>query len=99
MIDIDVYDDLFAIACHVFLHYNCIRSGRHRRASENPDRFATRNPQPPVQAGWLFANHAQALVSFARVRHDCITIHRGIIESWQRQPCEMIFGSEKTQRF
>src|ERR1043166_234893 len=51
---------------YIFLHDNGVRSGRHRRAREDPDRLTTRNTKLLVTTSRLFANHAQPLAFLAR---------------------------------
>ena len=64
-IDIDIYDDLRAIARHVLLHYDGVCRLRQWRAGKNPDRFTRRNAELSIAARRLFANHTQALALLA----------------------------------
>src|SRR5713101_4370597 len=44
-IDLHIHDDLASFARDIFLHHDRVRAGRHWRARENADRFASRHTE------------------------------------------------------
>ena len=92
----DIFPNLHRLAAqnhsvstvHILLHDHGISTSRHRSASEDANGVTGLTVQPKIHAGRLLRTHDQLPRAHAVGSVQGVTIHHGIVESWNRHTCD-----------